>query len=150
MERRTPERETEEAPRPIRVVGLDTISPGMFTPVGQYILQLTPALTPAELRSLVNNYLAEIGARSVVWTHYIRHKRTLDILRTGFPELPPKPNYAAYRYMSGDVLIAAVLRRRPTRRDPCVPATPDDLAYWLVTVKRKIPILTPVNAIPKL
>jgi hypothetical protein len=43
-----------------------------------------------------------------------------------------------------------VLKRRPTKRDPCVPATPDDLAYWLVTVKRKITIAALADAIPKL
>jgi hypothetical protein len=152
VEKRAAEREAEEATSPIRVVGLDTISPRMFAPMGQYILQVAPALTPAELRGLLNSYLAELRSaeRSVVWVHHIRHKRTLDILRAEFPELPPGPNHSPYRYKPGDVLIVAVLKRRPTRRDPCVPATPEDLTYWLVTVKRKIPVLTPTDVIPKL
>ncbi len=136
--------------RPVRVVALDILSLGMFTPIGQYILQITPAASPPELKALLHSYLAEIGARDVVWAHYIRHKQTLDILRAEFPELPPEPNYATYRYMPGDVLLVAVLKRRPTRRNPCVPASPDDLSYWFVTVKRRIPILTPTDAIPKL
>ncbi len=147
MEKRAPE---AEAPRSVRVVGLDILSLGMFAPVGQYVLQVTPAPSPAELRALLHSYLAEIGAKDVVWTHYIRHKRTLDILRTEFPELPPRPSYAPYKFKPGDVLLVAVLKRRPTRRNPCVPATPDDLSYWFVTVKRKIPILAPTDAIPKL
>jgi hypothetical protein len=150
MEKPALERGTAEAVRPVRVVGLDTISPRMFAPAGQYILQMTPALTPAELRSLLNSYLTEINARSVAWVHYIRHKQTLDLLRAELPELPPEPNYATYMYRPGDVLIAAVLKRRPGMRNACVPASPDDLTYWLVTVKRKIPVPAPADAIPKL
>jgi hypothetical protein len=144
------EGEAAEVVHSVRVVGLDTISPRMFVPTGQYVLQMTPALSPAELRSLLTSYLAEIGARNAAWTHYIWHKRTLDILRMEFPELPPEPNYATYKYRPGDVLLVAVLKRKPTRRDPCVPASPEDLSYWLVTVRRKITILTPADAIPKL
>ncbi len=144
------ERETAEVQRPVRVVGLDALSLRMFMPVGQYILQMTPAPTPAELRGLLSRYLMEASAKNVVWTHHILHKRTLDILRAEFPELPPGPSRVGYRYAPGDVLLVAVLKRRPTRRDPCVPATPEDLAYWLVTVKRRIPVLTPADATPKL
>ncbi len=136
--------------RPVRVVALDILSLGMFAPMGQYVLQMTPAPSPAELKALLHGYLAEIGARDVAWVHYIRHKRTLDMLRTAFPELPPEPSYASYKYRPGDVLLVAVLKRRPSRRNPCVPASPEDLAYWFVTVKRKIPVLTPTDAIPKL
>jgi len=136
--------------RPARVVGLDTISPRMFAPAGQYILQMTPAPSLSELRALLSRYLMEADAKDVLWIHYIQHKRTLDILRTEFPELPPEPNYKTYRYVPGDVLLVAVLRRKPTRIDPCVPAAPDDLTYWLVTVKRKIPASPPADAIPKL
>ena len=150
MEKPALERGTAEVQRPVRVVGLDTVSPRMFAPAGQYILQMTPAPSLSELRSLLNNYLMETDAKNVVWAHYIQHQKTLDILRTEFPELPPEPNYMTYKYAPGDVLLVAVLKRRPTKRNPCVPATPDDLSYWLVTVKRKIPILTPTDAIPKL
>jgi hypothetical protein len=144
------ERRAAEAPHAVRVVALDALSLRMFAPVGQYILNITPAPSPAELRALLNNYLMETGAKNVVWTHRILHKKTLDILRTEFPELPPAPARAGYKYKPGDVLLVAVLRRRPTRRDPCVPAAPEDLSYWLVTVKRRIPVLTPADAIPKL
>jgi len=141
---------TAEVQRRVRVVGLDALSLRMFAPVGQYVLNATPAPTPAELRVLLNRYLMETGAEDVAWTHHIFHKRTLDILRAEFPELPPRPSRVGYRYAPGDVLLVAVLKRRPTRRNPCVPATPDDLTYWLVTVKRKIPVMTPADAIPKL
>jgi len=144
------ERETAEVQRPVRVVVLDALSLRMFAPAGQYILHITPAQTPAELRALLSRYLMEIDAKNVVWTHHIFHRRTLDVLRTEFPELPPRPSRVGYRYAPGDVLLVAVLKRRPTRRNPCVPAAPDDLAYWLVTVKRKIPVLAPADAIPKL
>jgi hypothetical protein len=140
----------KKVPHAVRVVALDTISPGMFPPVGQYVLQMTPTLTPAELRSLVNSYLEEIGAGDVAWVHYIKHRQTLDVLRAEFPELPPEPNRSPYKFRPGDVLIAAVLRRRPTRRNPCTPLSPDDFLYWLVTVKRKISVLAPGDAIPKL
>ncbi len=150
MEEPAPEKGAAGTLRPVRVVALDVLSLGMFPPMGHYVLQMTPSPSPAELRALLHSYLAEIGARDVEWTHYIRHKRTLDILRAEFPELAPKPSYAPYKFKPGDVLLVAVLKRRPTRRNPCVPATPDDLAYWLITVKRKIPILTPTDVIPKL
>lgn len=150
MEKPALERGTLEVQRPVRVVGLDALSLRMFAPAGQYILNITPAPSLAELRSLLNRYLMETDVKNVVWTHHILHKRTLDILRTEFPELPPRPARVGYRYVPGDVLIVAVLRRKPTKRDPCVPAGPDDLSYWFITVKRKVPILTPVDVIPKL
>ena len=150
MEKLASERETAEVQKPVRVVGLDALSLRMFMPVGQYILNITPAPSLSELRALLNKYLMETDAKNIVWTHHILHKRTLDILRMEFPELPPTPAHVGYKYAPGDILIVAVLRRRPTKRTPCVPATPDDLAYWLVTIKRKIPILTPADAIPKL
>jgi hypothetical protein len=143
-------KDAAEVQRPVRIVGLDVLSLRMFVPAGQYVLNATPAPSLAELRALLSRYLVEADVKNVVWTHYILHKRTLDILRTEFPELPPAPSRAGYRYRPGDVLLVAVLKRRPTRRNPCVPETPDDLAYWLVTVRRKIPILTPADAIPKL
>ena len=136
--------------RSVRVVALDALSLRMFVPAGPYTLNITPAQTPAELRVLLNEYLMETGAEDVVWTHHILHERTLDVLRTEFPELPPRSSRAGYRYAPGDVLLVAVLKRRPTRRNPCVPATPDDLTYWLIAVKRKIPTPTPADAIPKL
>ena len=150
MEKPVLERGTAEARRSVRVVALDALSLRMFVPAGQYILNITPAPSLAELRALLSRYMMETGAEDVVWTHYILHERTLDVLRTEFPELPPRPSRAGYRYAPGDVLLVAVLRRRPTRRNTCVPAAPDDLAYWFITVKRKIPVLTPVDAIPKL
>jgi len=77
--------------RPVRVVGLDTLSLRMLAPVGQYILNATPAPATAELRVLLSRHLAETGAEDVAWTHHIFHKRTLDILRAEFPELPRGP-----------------------------------------------------------
>jgi hypothetical protein len=141
------ERGMLEVQKSVRVVGLDALSLRMFAPAGQYILNITPAPSLAELRSLLNRYLMETDVKNVVWTHHILHKRTLDILRTEFSELPPRPARVGYKYRPGDVLLVAVLKRRPM---PCVPVTADDLTYWLVTVKRKIPILTPIDAIPKL
>ena len=150
MEKPALERGTAKVQRPVRVVGLDALSLRMLAPVGQYVLNATPAPTPAELRALLSRHLAETSAEDVAWTHHIFHKRTLDILRAEFPELPPRPSRVGYRYAPGDVLLVAVLKRRPTRANPCVPAAPDDLSYWLVTVKRKIPVLTPADTIPKL
>ena len=150
MEKPALERGRTEVQKSVRVVALDALSLRMFAPAGQYILQMTPAPSLAELRNLLSEYLTEAGAEGIVWTHYILHERTLDVLRTEFPELPPRPIRAGYKYTPGDVLLVAVLKRRPTRRNPCIPATPDDLAYWFITVKRKIPILTPADAIPKL
>ena len=150
MEKPALKKEAAEAPHIVRVVALDALSLRMFAPVGQYILNATPAPSPAELRALLHKYLMETGAKNVVWMHHVLHKRMLDILRTEFPELPPKPSRVGYRYRPGDALLVAVLKRRPTRRDTCIPAAPDDLAYWFVAVKRRIPILTPADAIPKL
>jgi len=94
------------------------------------------------------NQVRHTGARVTSWVHFI--KQTLDILRTEFRELSPEPNRKSYKYETSDVLLVAVLRRKLTRRNPCIPATPDDLTYWFIAVKRKIPVLTPVDAIPKL
>ena len=118
--------------RTIRVVGLDTLSPRMFPPVGQYVVRLTPAPSLSELRAVLNKHLQEIGAESVVWTHYIRHRRTLSVLRKEFAELPPEPNYATYKYAPGDVLLIAALKRRP---HPCVLMMPEDFSYWLAAAE---------------
>ena len=150
MEKPALERGRAEVQKSVRVVALDALSLRMFAPAGQYVLQMTPAPSLAELRALLSEYLMEAGAEGVVWTHYILHERTLDVLRTEFPELPPRSSRAGYRYAPGDVLLVAVLKRRTTRWNPCIPATPDDLTYWFIAVKRKIPTLTPADAIPKL
>ena len=150
VERATQEKRAVEAAalRTVRVVAIDTVTPRMFHPVGQYVLKMTPARSPSELRTALDRFLQVAGVRSVVWTHHVRYWRTLEILRTEFPELPPDLNYAMYRYVPGDVLIAAVLKRRPPRSNPCAPMSPDDLAYWLVVVEP--PIKTPADLIPKL
>jgi len=150
VEKSALERGTAEGLRRVRVVGLDALSLRMFAPAGQYVLNATPAPAPAELRVLLSRYLAETDAEDVAWMHHIFHKRTLDILRAEFPELPPRPSRVGYRYAPGDVLLVAVLRRKPTRANPCVPAAPDDLSYWLVTVKRKIAVPALADAISKL
>jgi len=84
---------------------------------------------------LLNKYLQDMGARVAGWTHFIKHGRTLEVLRTEFYELSPVPNYESYTYAPGDVLLVAVLRRRPTRSESCVPSSPSDLSYWLVIVR---------------
>jgi hypothetical protein len=150
MQKPALEKEVAEVQRPARIVGLDVLSLRMFVPAGQYVLNATPAPSLAELRALLSRYLVETDVKNVVWTHHIFHKKTLDILRMEFPELPSAPSRVGYRYRPGDVLLVAVLKRRPTRRNTCVPETPEDLSYWLVAVKRKISILTPTDAIPKL
>lgn len=119
----------------VRVVVVDSFSPRMLPPSGPYTLRLIPAKTLSELRVLLDKYLQSVGAGAVSWVHFIKYKRTLDVLRTEFNELPAAPNRETYRYEPGDVLLVAVLRRKPTRADPCVPAGPDDLSYWLVVVK---------------
>ena len=119
----------------VRVVVIDSLSPRMLPPSTPYTLRLVPARTLSELRALLNKYLQDVGARIIGWAHFIKHKRTLDVLRSEFRELPPVPNLETYHYEPGDVLLVAVLRRKPTRSDPCVPATPDDLSYWFVAVK---------------
>jgi len=121
----------------VRVVVVDSLSPRMFAPSGPYVLKMVPAKSPSELRALLNKYLQDMGARAAGWTHFIKHERTLEVLRTEFRELSPVPNRETYRYEPGDVLLVAVLRRRPTRANPCVPASPEDLSYWLVIVKQE-------------
>jgi len=120
----------------VRVVAVDSLSPRMFPPAEPYTLKIVPAKSPSELKALLNKYLQDDGAKVAGWAHYIKHKRTLDVLRTEFNELPPEPNRETYRYEPNDVLLVAVLRRKPTRADPCVPASPEDLSYWMVTVKQ--------------
>jgi hypothetical protein len=102
---------------------------------------MTPAASLSELRAVLSKHLQEIGAENVVWVHFIRHKRTLRILRTEFTELPQVPSYAAYKYAPGDILLVAVLRRKP---HPCILLMPEDLSYWLVTAELQ------AEAIPKL
>jgi len=119
----------------VRVVVIDSLSPRMFPPSGPYTLKIVPAKSPSELRALLNKYLQDMGARAAGWIHFIKHERTLEVLRTEFYELSPVPNFETYRYEFGDVLLVAVLRRKPTRANPCVPASPEDLSYWLVIVR---------------
>jgi hypothetical protein len=119
----------------VRVVVIDSLSPRMFPPTGPYALRLVPAKTPSELRALLNKYVQDAGARIAGWVHFVKHERTLEVLRSEFYELPPAPNREPYKYEPGDVLLVAVLKRKPTRANPCAPATPDDLSYWLVVVK---------------
>jgi hypothetical protein len=126
------------AVRAVRVVGLDTLSPRMFLPIGPYIVRMTPAPSLSELRAVLNRRLQGIGAESVVWAHYIKHKRTLKILRGEFAELPQEPNYATYKYAPGDVLLVAVLRRKP---HPCVLLMPEDFSYWLVTAELQADVM---------
>ncbi len=98
-------------------------------------MRLVPAKSPSELRALLNKYLQDAGAKIISWAHFIKHERTLEVLRSELVELPLAPNRESYRYEPNDVLLVAVLRRKPTRANPCVPASPEDLSYWLVIVK---------------
>ncbi len=127
---------TPTQPR-LRAVGLNAISPSMFTPVGKYILHVTPTESIDELRDIFNKYTLEvmIDLKNVTWVHYIRHKPTLDVLRMVFPEFPEQPAGMTYRYAPGDILIVATLKygSRGTSQDVTVDA--DDLIYWFVTVK---------------
>ena len=127
--------------RVVRVVGLDTLLPRMFPPTGPYVVKMTPASSLSELRALLIRQLQEINAENVVWTHFIKHKKTLKVLRTEFTELPQEPNYSTYKYAPGDILLVATLRRRP---HPCLLLMPEDLSYWLVTAELQ------TDVIPKL
>jgi hypothetical protein len=122
--------------RPVRVVGLDTSLPRMFASAGPYVPRMTPAESPSELCAALNKHLVEADVKSVFWIHFIKHRQTLGILRTEFPELSPRPNHATYRYMPGYALRVAVLKHK---RHMCMPESPDDLAYCLVTVKQEPP-----------
>jgi hypothetical protein len=133
---------TQVAPRApalprLRAVGLNAISPSMFTPAGRYVLNVTPTESLDELRDIFLKYTLEVmvDLKDVKWVHYIRHKPTLDVLRTVFPEFPEQPTGMIYRYAPGDVLIVATLKygSRGTSQDVVVDA--DDLIYWFVTVK---------------
>jgi hypothetical protein len=119
----------------VRVVVIDSLSPRMFPPTGPYTLKMVPAKSLPELRALLNKHVQDAGARVAGWIHFIKHRRTLDVLRSEFDVLSPEPNRETYRYEPGDILLVAVLRRKPTRSEPCVPASPEDLSYWLVVVK---------------
>jgi hypothetical protein len=129
------------APPRLRVVGLNAISPSMFTPVGKYILNVTPTESLDELRDIFNKYTLEvmIDLQNITWVHYIRHKPTLDVLRMMFPEFPEQPAGMVYKYAPGDVLIVATLKYgsrvagQNASQDVMVKA--DDLIYWFVTVK---------------
>ena len=117
------------------------MSPRMFPPIGPYVVRMSPASSLSDLKAMLSKYLQEIGAENVIWVHHIKHKRTLKVLRTEFTELPQEPNYSTYKYAPGDVLLIAVLRRRP---HPCLLLTPGDLSYWLVTAELQM------DAMPKL
>jgi hypothetical protein len=124
--------------RTVRVVGLDTLSPRMFPPIGPYVVRMAPAASLSELRAMLDKHLKGIGAENVVWVHFIRHRRTLRILRTEFAELPQEPNYTTYKYAPGDVLLIGVLKRKPR---PCVLLMPEDLSYWLVTAELQADVM---------
>jgi hypothetical protein len=129
------------APPRLRVVGLNAISPSMFTPVGKYILNVTPTESLDELRDIFLKYTLEVmvDLKNVTWVHYIRHKPTLDVLRMAFPEFPEQPAGLVYKYAPGDVLIVATLkygsRTASQNADQDVVVKADDLIYWFVTVK---------------
>jgi len=127
---------TYQPPR-LRVVGLNAISPSMFTPVGKYVLNVTPTESIDELRNIFNKYTLEVMVplENIVWVHYIRHKPTLDILRMVFPEFPEQPVGMVYKYAPGDVLIVATLKHGSRGTSPDVIVDADDLIYWFVTVK---------------
>jgi hypothetical protein len=130
---------TPRAPaRPrLRAVGLNAISPSMFTPVGKYVLNVTPTESLDELRDIFNKYTLEvmIDLKDVTWVHYIRHKPTLDVLRMVFPEFPEQPSGMVYKYAPGDVLIVATLKYGSRGTGPDVVVNADDLIYWFVTVR---------------
>jgi hypothetical protein len=121
----------------LRVVGLNAISPSMFTPIGKYVLNVIPTESLDELRDIFLKYTLEVmvDLKDVKWIHYIRHKPTLDVLRAVFPEFPEQPAGMVYKYAPGDVLIVATLKygSRGTSQDVVVDA--DDLIYWFVVVK---------------
>jgi hypothetical protein len=121
----------------LRVVGLNAISPSMFTPVGKYILSITPTESIDELRDIFNKYTLEVmvDLKAITWIHYIRHKPTLDVLRVMFPEFPEQPAGMVYKYAPGDVLIVATLKYGSRGTGPDVVVNADDLIYWLVTVR---------------
>jgi hypothetical protein len=125
-----------QSPR-LRVVGLNAISPSMFVPVGRYILNVTPTDSLDELRDIFNRYTLEVmvDPENITWVHYIRHKPTLDVLRTVFPEFPEQPAGMVYKYAPGDVLIVATLKYGSRGTSPDVVVDADDLIYWFVTVK---------------
>ena len=131
---------TSLSPR-LRVVGLNAISPSMFTPVGKYILNVTPTESLDELRVIFNKYTLEVmvDLQNITWVHYIRHKPTLDVLRMVFPEFPDTPAGTSYKYAPGDVLIVATLKYGSRVANPNagqdVIVKADDLIYWFVTVK---------------
>jgi hypothetical protein len=124
-------------PTRLRVVGLNAISPSMFTPIGKYILNVTPTESLDELRDIFNKYTLEVmvDMRNIVWVHYIRHKPTLDVLRMVFPEFPEQPAGMTYKYAPGDVLIVATLKYGSRVANPDVMVKAEDLIYWFVTVK---------------
>jgi len=133
---------TKSPARPrIRAVGLNAISPSMFTPQGRYILNVVPTTDINELRDIFNKYTLEVmvDLKDVTWVHYIRHKPTLDVLRMVFPEFPEQPVGTTYRYAPGDVLIVATLKHGSRVANPSagpdVVVNADDLVYWLVAVK---------------
>jgi hypothetical protein len=109
----------------------------MFTPVGKYILHVTPTESIDELRDIFNKYTLEvmIDLKNVSWVHYIRHKPTLDVLRMVFPEFPEQPAGMVYKYAPGDVLIVATLKYGSRGTSPDVAVNADDLIYWFVVVK---------------
>lgn len=124
-------------PSHLRVVGLNAISPSMFTPIWKYMLRVTPTESLDELRNIFNKYTLEtmVDLKNIVWVHYIRHKPTLDVLRMMFPEFPEQPSGMVYKYSPGDVLIVATLKYGSRGSSPDVEVDADDLIYWFVTVK---------------
>jgi hypothetical protein len=109
----------------------------MFTPVGKYILNVTPTESLDELRDIFLKYTLEVmvDLQNITWVHYIRHKPTLDVLRMAFPEFPEQPAGLVYKYAPGDVLIVATLKYGSRNAGQDVMVKADDLIYWFVTVK---------------
>ena len=70
---------------------------------------------------------------SVEFTHYIRHKATLEVVRKYLPQLSPEPNASAYVYKPGDIIIVVALKT-PQRGQEVQQINENDLDVAIVEV----------------
>jgi len=111
-----------------RIVVTNALSLSMFTK--QYMALY---IVRTSLKSLPNFVKTVTRHTSVEFTHYIRHKATLEVVRKYLPQLSPEPNTDTYTYKPGDIIIVVALKT-PQRGQEVQQINEDDLDVALIEV----------------
>jgi len=122
----------------IRIVGLNAFSLSMIPLSVRYSIDVMPVKNLNELKENLDwifTMYSIYDYEQVEWIHFIRHKPTLDLLRSVFPQFPQKPNDEVYTYRDGDILIIATLKTPRCGVDNDIAITENDLIYAIVKIR---------------